>query len=182
MEEMNENKPETIDEIAELRFLEDDEIILTKTQGGFLSLKAGDTEVYRRIALQRAFPLTKPDEYITIREVDDKRELGKEIGMILNINDISPDKKKLIEEELDMRYHTPHILHISSLKDEYGYIYMDVKTTAGAKRITAPGSSSNFIRLTEERILIIDMDGNRYDIPDYRKLDKKSIRLIETVI
>lgn len=182
MDDKIEKKTETIDEIASIRFLSDEELTLTKTKGGFLSLKIGENEEYKRVALQRAFPLTKPNEYITIREVDDKRELGKEIGIILNLNDISEDKKLLIHEELDMRYHTPYIMQILSLKDEYGYIYMDIVTDAGSKKLTVPSSSSNFIKLSDVRVLIIDMDGNRFEIEDYKKLDKKSVRLIETVM
>lgn len=182
MEETTEKKTESIDDIATIRFLNDKDIELTKTRGGFLSLKIGDSEEYKRVALQRAFPLTKPNEYITIREVNDKRELGNEIGIILNMKDISDEKKQLIYDELDLRYHTPHILQILNLKDEYGYIYMDIVADAGSRKITVPSSSSNFIRLSDIRVLIIDMDGNRYEIPDYTKLDKKSIRLIETVM
>ncbi|HHT92327.1 MAG TPA: DUF1854 domain-containing protein [Clostridiaceae bacterium] len=182
MENKQDNKLETIDDIAVLRFLEDEDIDLTKTEGGFLSLKIGEEEEYKRIALQRAFPLSRPNEYITIREVNDKRELGKEIGIILNIEDISPEKRRLIEDELDLRYHTPVVLQVYSLRDEYGYIYMNVNTTAGKKNITVPNSSNNFIRLSDIRVLIIDMDGNRFEIPDYKTLDPKSVRLLETVI
>ena len=106
----------------------------------------GKRKSTKRIALQRAFPLSRPNEYITIREVNDKRELGKEIGIILNIEDISPEKR-LIEDELDLRYHTPVVLQVYSLRDEYGYIYMNVNTTAGKEHYCSKNSSNNFYQV-----------------------------------
>lgn len=176
-----EKKMETIDDIAKIEFLGDKDLEISKTKGGFLSLKVGDDE-YKRVCFQRAYPLSKPDEFIVVRQINDKRDLGDEIGVILNINDISDEKREMVEEDLALRYHTPIILSIKSLKDEYGYVYMNLETSAGAKNVTAPNSSTNFIRLTETRILIVDMDGNRYEIKDYMKLDNKSIRFIENVI
>ena len=34
-------------------------------------------------------------------------------------------------------------------------------------------------RIDEKRVIITDIDGNRYDIPDVSALDKKSFRRIE---
>ncbi len=177
-----EERHETIDDIAEMRVLTDGELTFTRTPGGFLSLRIGENEEYKRVAIQRAYPLSKPNQYITVREVNEKRENGKEIGVIPDLNKLSDDKIEMINEDLNLRYYTPRVLQVLSLKDEYGYIYMDVKCTAGLKKITVPNGSSNFVRISEERVLIIDMDGNRFEIPDYTLLDKRSIRLLETVI
>lgn len=170
-----------INEITTVRYISDDELILNKTQGGFLSLTLGD-KTYKRIMLQRAFPLSKPTQYISVREIREDREPGEEIGVIEDIDALSPEKKAIVEEELAVRYFTPQILQITKLKDERGFVYMEVVTTSGSRKITANNNSSSFIRLSAVRVLIVDVDGNRFDIPDMTKLDKKSIRNLEVVV
>ena len=170
-----------INEITTVRYISDDELVLNKTQGGFLSLTLGD-KTYKRMMLQRAFPLSKPTQYISVREIREDREPGEEIGVIEDIDALSPEKKAIVEEELAVRYFTPQILQITKLKDERGFVYMEVVTTSGPRKITANNNSSSFIRLSAVRVLIVDVDGNRFDIPDMTKLDKKSIRNLEVVV
>lgn len=171
----------TMNEITTVRYISDAELVLHKTQGGFLSLTLGD-KIYKRIMLQRAFPLSKPTKYISVREIREDREPGEEIGVIEDIDALSPEKKAIVEEELAVRYFTPQILQITKLKDERGFVYMEIVTTSGPRKITANNNSSSFIRLSAVRVLIVDVDGNRFDIPDITKLDKKSIRNLEVVV
>ena len=59
---------------------------------------------------------------------------------------------------------------------------METVTTSGNRKITANNNSSSFVRLSAVRVLIVDVDGNRFNIPDITKLDKKSIRNLEVVV
>lgn len=177
-----EKKILTIDDLVEIRYLNDNEIELKRTEGGFISLKLSENEFYPRISVYRIFPLLKPNEYISLREIGSNRDLGKEIGIIRDIRSISSEKVEILHDEIDRRYFTPKINHVFSLKDEFGYIYMDIETSAGLKKITVQNGSNNFMKITENRIIIIDIDGNRYEITDYSSLDSKSIRLLETMI
>ena len=59
---------------------------------------------------------------------------------------------------------------------------MDAETTAGPRKITAYNNTASFIRLSKIRMLIIDVDGNRYNMPDLTALDKKSIRNLEVIV
>ena len=108
--------------------------------------------------------------------------MGKELGIIKNLADLSERNRRLVEEELEIRYFVPQITKIISLKDEYGSVYMTVVTTAGEKKIVVPNQTSNFIRLTQDRVLLLDVDGNRFEIPSLARLDKKSVRLLEVAI
>lgn len=164
-------------EYAEVRYLKSDDIEFKETTGGFLSLKLKDGSFYPRVNLYRAFPLSKPKEFISVRDVEDK-----EIGIIRHLKDLDSKTVKLIKKDLDRRYFSPTVIMIESLKDEYGHVYMDIETDSGPRQITVPIGSSNFVKLKNNHIILIDVDGNRYEIKDYLKLDKKSIRLLETVI
>src|SRR5690606_41613021 len=70
---------------------------------------------------------------------------------------------------------TPVIRRIESVKEEFGYWYWTVETDAGPRRFTVREVQHNVVRLSPEHVLIIDLDGNRYDIPDTG--DRKSTRL-----
>ncbi len=170
-----------MEEIAAMKYLKDEELCFRKLSGGFLSLTIGE-KTYPRVMVQRAFPLSEPTRYLSVREIREDREPGEEIGLIADLSELSEEKQRLLCEELAMRYFTPDILKIHKLKDERGFLYLEADTTAGARKITAHNNSGSFIRLSKTRILIIDVDGNRYHIPDIRALDKKSIRNLEVVV
>ncbi|RLI06322.1 hypothetical protein DRO22_01340, partial [Candidatus Bathyarchaeota archaeon] len=44
------------------------------------------------------------------------------------------------------------------------------------------GVQDNIVWLGERRLLFVDVDGNRFEIPDYSSLDKKSASLLEEVL
>lgn len=158
-------------------FIDCNTLIFEKTPGGFLSLTITGGQHYDRVNLYRSFPLTKPDEYISVRDMD-----KNEICLIRQLSDLSPAMQEMVTFDLNRRYFTPEITKINFLKDEYGHVYMQVETNCGSKHITVPNGSSNFLHLTEVRLILIDIDGNRFNIEDYTKLDSKSVRLLETVI
>lgn len=164
-------------QINTLEFMDCTKLVFEKTQGGFLKLTVNGETTYDRVNLYRSFPLTKPEEYISVRDVD-----KNEIGLIRRLSDLSPAMQELVMFDLNRRYFTPEITRIATLKDEYGHVYMNVETDCGDKHITVPNGSSNFIHLSEVRLILVDIDGNRFSIKDYTKLDSKSVKLLETVI
>lgn len=166
-EEFNEEElKRQSEDLLELRYLTKDNSIFKRTKGGFVSLEYNE-KIYDRIGVYRTFPLTEPDEYISIREADEK---AREIGMIENINKLPKDQSEMIREQLRLRYFTPQIEQVIDVKDEYGYAYFHVKTNFGICRFTIHMGGDSVISLTENRILINDLDGNRYEIPNIQAL------------
>ncbi len=155
-----------------------------RSEGGLISLelknKNGETETFERIVPVRAFPITDPEAYISIREPD-TREGGKgaEIGMIAALSDFGKDTSELIIEELDRRYFTPIIEKIYNVKEKFGYLYFDVLTSSGKVSFVMNNPSSNIRMLEDKRFLIYDIDGNCFEIPEAEKMDKASFKKIE---
>ncbi len=172
---------EDINEIAGINYLTADELKFSMSEGGFLSLETGGKK-YRRVMIQRTFPLSMPYRYLSVREITENREPGEEIGVIEDVLQLPEDLRRTVCDELDTRYFTPDITQIIRLKDERGIVTMDAVTTSGKRRITAHSNTSSFIRLSDVRMLIVDVDGNRYNIPDMTKLDKKSRRNLEVIV
>ena len=139
--------------------------------GGLISLKIinaeGNEEFFERVVIRRSFPVTAPDEFLSVREPDSRiKGRGAEIGMIRNVNIFDKDTVKLI----------------TSAKEKFGYTYWEAETTAGNASIVLNNPFSNIRVLEDMRIFISDMDGNCFVIPDPSKLDKLSYKYIEIYI
>lgn len=165
-----------LSEFVEIRYLDPSECAFERTPGGLLALEV-DGERYPRVALHRAFPFTLGDRYISVRDPD-----GKEIGIIEDLEAFPPETADAVREELDRRYFTPEIIRIKSMKEEFGYSYWDVVTDRGERRFTVRDLQRNLLLLSERRLLLIDVDGNRFAIPDYTALDAAGRRIIEDLI
>jgi len=176
-EEMLENEEGNISNYIDIRYLSPETTKFEKTNGGFVSMHIEPDENYPRVNFYRAFPFKFSREFISVRDVE-----GKEIGIIRSIDDFPPKDIELIEMELSRRYFRPVITKINSIKDEFGYTYWNVITDAGPKKFTVQRNQNSVISLTEKNILIIDVDGNRYEIPDYTKLDPKSMKIVEMLL
>ena len=154
------------DELLTLRFINSDNAVFSRTDGGFVALKFEDKE-YKRIGVYLTFPLSDPEEFISIRESDEK---AKEIGVIKKLSDIRPEEAEMIREQIKLRYFMPVITKVIDVKDEYGYAYWNVVTTFGACRFTTGMGGDSVVSLSDARILITDIDGNRYEISDFNAL------------
>ena len=165
----------------EINYLDTAKIEFKRTEGGLLNMKYEGQE-YKAVILQRAFPISSPWAYVAVKGAAEHKDMSKEIGISKDTGTLSAESRKLVEEELRQRYYVPVIRAITSLKDEYGQVYMNIETDAGKKRIVAPNSNASFVRLGGDRLMIIDIDGNRYEILSLSAADKKTLRLLEVVI
>ena len=103
----------------------------------------------------------------------------KEIGIIRDIKVFSEAERGYINGELHRKYFVPIIESIYSVKERYGYAYCDVKTDIGRIKFTVHDAHRNIIKATEDRILVADVNGNRYEIPSLKAFDVRSLRKIE---
>lgn len=162
-------------------FMDENEIKFDRTEGGILTLEYKG-EAYPDVILQRAFPLSKPWEYISVKTSAVHKDMSNELGIIKDVSLLSDENRKHVEKELADRYFVPEITKIETLKDDFGHVYMDVVTDAGKRNIAVPNSPANFVKLGDNRLLLIDFDGNRYEIPEISALDRKSRKHLEVVV
>ena len=172
--------PAPADNASEVRMLNPETLRFSVTDGGFLALAVtgGEgTAHYARINAYRAFPLSAADQYVSLRDAD-----GKEIGILESLADLRPEQAALLREELERRYFTPVIKRVRSLKEEFGYSYWLVDTDAGQRRFTVQSGKNNVTVVGESRLLIVDVDGNRFFVDDYHRLDRNMLRTLETLL
>ena len=146
-----------------------------KTKGGFLSLDCKGTH-YDRVRVSRLFPFSDADRYLSIREYGNG---DKEIGIIEDLASMSEESQKLIREQLELYYFTPVISRIMSIKDEYGYAYFHVMTDKGECRFAINMGASAVAKLSDTRLIIHDVDENRFEIKDVDQLTKKERRMLD---
>jgi hypothetical protein len=155
-----------------------------RSEGGLISMELmlpdKEAEQFERIVVLRSFPISNPDEYISIREPSTRRRgNGAEIGLIRDMRHFDEATVKLLNEELDRRYFTPELLKIYSLKEKFGYLYCEAETSAGRITFVLNNPYSNFRTLEDHRVLISDIDGNAFMIKDPENFDKASLKKIE---
>ena len=142
------------EELLEMRMLDGDNASFSRTPGGFVSLKTKDKE-YERVGVYLTFPLTNPEEFVSIREADEK---AKEIGIVEKLSALPADQQEMLREQIKLRYFMPSITKVLDVKDEY------------ACRFTTQMSGDAVVHLSDSRLLVTDIDGNRYEIPDFYSL------------
>lgn len=160
--------PEQVDP-ARIRLFKNPEWILRMTIEGDRS--------YTRVKVVRAAPLTQPDRYFCILDIKDEA-----ICMIEDLTQLEESSHPFVFEELDRRYLTAEIQNIVSLQNEYGVSYWEVETDRGRREFVAKSVSENAQWISDTRLMIFDVDGNRFEVPDIEKLDKRSQGLLESVL
>lgn len=167
----------TLAEAIDVGFIEPGNAEFYETEGGFTGLRYNGNE-YKRVSLRRALPVAQPDQYISVADHE-----NKEICVIRSLEELSAEQKRIVAGELDRRYYCPVIEEIKSVKDKMGYVYMEMLIRghgeAHEKSCAVKDVNKNIRMLDEERLLIFDVDGNRYMIPSLNALDKKSLKRLE---
>ncbi|RKY78077.1 hypothetical protein DRQ00_05870 [candidate division KSB1 bacterium] len=165
------------EQIKTSKLLDPERIQLSRKSKQGVQLTISEEGSYSKIKIVRAFPLSHPDRYVAF--LDDKDE---EIGMVKDPKELDPQSRKIVEGELDKRYLVSIIKKIRSIRTDFGTSYWDVDTNRGRRDFVIQGVQDNVVWLGERRLLLVDVDGNRFEIPDYSSLDKKSASLLEEVL
>ena len=145
------------------------------TEGGFISLDLNGKH-YDRVKVVRLFPFTDANKYLSIREYGGA---SKEIGIIEDLDAMPEETKSLIEHQLTLCYFTPVISKIYSIKDEYGYAYFHVLTDKGECKFAINMGSNAVSKLSDTRLIIQDVDENRFEIRDTDALTQKEKRMLD---
>ncbi len=133
-----------------------------------------------RVSIIRMFPFKHEEEYIVIRQenysIHDKES---EIGILRAVNELPENQANLVREELEKRYFIPDIISVSDVKEEFGSATWKTTTTAGEREFTMTDLGTNVRGLGNNRVMLVDVYGNRYYIPDITKADDKTQKVLE---
>lgn len=149
---------------------------LERTDIYLVRLTMKDGTVYENLEPRRLFPFTNQTMYISL--LNDKE---KELAFIRDLEEIDEDSRRAVEECFEEYYMIPKISRIISSAEKFETLKWVVETDRGeiAFDIVNRVRSIKHLRGTK-RIIIRDSNDNRYEIPDYTKLDVHSTRILQS--
>lgn len=171
--QQEEKKTTDLSEAAMIRYLTKDNAKFTRTEGNMLSVQV-DGEEHPVVYLHCSFPHTNKRIYVSVRTIE-----NKEVGMIQSLDEFSKEVADMLEEQIHIRYFAPEITKVVKIKEEFGYSYWETETTAGVCRFTVRSGGGNVKLASEKRLLISDVDGNRFIIANLDRLTDKEYRMVE---
>ncbi len=142
-------------------------ILVRKQDGIFVKFADGDEETPVKIKWAR--PVSGKGQEVSIVGKD-----KKEILMLKNLDCLDPESRRIAAEELEKRYLVPKIIRVISTHAHFGNRYWDVETDRGRRRFATKDPHKNVIWLTDDRLIICDTLGNRYEIESFSGLDPVS--------
>ena len=155
-------------------FLDPAEIDFQPTPSGVVRLVLGERVGYRRVIFLRLRPLTDPNHFIALWSSE-----KEEIGVIRDPGELSQENAAIVRAQLHRRYLTPVIQKIHRLRARFGVQEWQVRSSHGELRFYVRGLHQNIRRVPPSRLIITDVRGNRYDIPDVGQLDLRSFVQIQ---
>lgn len=132
---------------------------------------------YPSVKLYQASPLSAPGRYIVLH--DGK---GEEITMADTMADFAPESRTVAEDEIRRRYLTARVKAVTSIKIEFGITYWNVETDKGSRDFVVQSLSESCIWLSDRHILLIDVDGNRFEVLDRFAMDENSLKNLALVL
>jgi ATP-binding cassette subfamily B protein len=140
-----------------------------------------DGEVYGGLSAVRALPASRPDEFISLRHADaDGRE--REVGLVRNLKDWPAAERRLLEQALSRRYFVRTVTAIEGIEFRYNLLTFRAETDHGPVEFTMRNSHNQAQDYGAAGKLLIDVDDNRYLIPDVGALPTRGQALFRRYI
>ena len=129
------------------------------------------------VSLVQARPLTDPDGMIAI--IDARKRC---VGEVASLMELSAGSRAVARLELERRYCIAVILRVESTLVDFGSRYWQVVTDRGARRFLVRDPQRSVLRLPPDRVMLRDVQGNRFLIPSLSALDAASLLAAEPAL
>lgn len=151
------------------------------SMGIYLNVWLPDNTEYKDVEPRRFFPISAESNYISlVHMVEDAK--GKtqeeEILIIKDLNNMDEDSRKAVNDALDGYYMIPRISDIIEFKKVNDDLQWTVASDRGIITFDIRDKYNSIKQLTDGRILVRDASDNRYEIPNYMTISKRSRNLL----
>ncbi|HEX6972137.1 MAG TPA: DUF1854 domain-containing protein [Limnochordia bacterium] len=126
------------------------------------------------VDVRQAFPLTQPGRYLVVTGRD-----GSRIGLLVDAGRLDARSRQTLEQHLERLYFTPKITRVDEITLDTGYMYWQVQTDRGPRRFHVRSRRDDVRWIDASRLIIRDVDGNRDEVTDFQKLDRRSRAILE---
>ncbi len=142
-----------------------------------LRLTVGDEKSYHTVKPAWAAPLSRPRKFLVL--LDGK---GEEIVTLPDAECLPAESRAAVEYELRQRYLTSTVSAILHAKQEFGATYWSVTTERGERDFVTQSLQENALWFSDDHLLLIDVDGNRFEITSVSALDERSRAYIRAIL
>lgn len=146
---------------------------LSRATSGRLVLTTAEGRAHEGVVVVRAFPIGAPDEGFALVSAE-----GRELAWFDRLEDLSPELRGIVEEELAGREFMPEIRRLHRVSSFATPSTWDVETDRGETSLVL-GGEEDIRRLGRDALLIEDIHGIHYLIRDLGKLDRTSRKLLD---
>ena len=122
-------------------------------------------------------PLSRPKQYLAL--LNGK---GEEIVMIPEPSSLPTKSRQAVEIELGRRYLTSQILRIVKADSQFGATYWHVETERGPRDFVTQSLQENAQWLSPTHLLLIDVDGNRFERSNTETMDPESKTYLHDIL
>jgi ABC-type glutathione transport system ATPase component len=136
---------------------------------GALHVTIMNERIYNGVFALRCMPVKHPNKYLSLRWFNaENRE--QEIGLIRDLAEWPVEAQKLVQESLLRRYFVHTIKSIESIREFQNYLSVTATTDLGPADFIMRWSYSTATDYGAKGKILLDVEENRYLIPDVSEL------------
>lgn len=117
------------------------------------------------VHLISTFPLSRPQRMVVVRDSN-----GNEVAFLDDVSKLDADSRHVVAEELERSYFMPRITEILNTEEKLNVLTIEVETDRGPRTIQIRNARRSIRKLSGKRVIICDVDSNRYEIGDWTAL------------
>lgn len=163
-----------------MNWLENFKLTLEEPHG--MTIKLDDGTIHHGVRFVQLFPLRMPQSFISVIATDKNGKHESEIGIIRQLDQVEPQARKLILNELQRSFFLPEIQALRKLDITGGIDELIVITDRGEKTLFICDRKQSIHTTDDGMLLITDMDKCRYRITNPNSLSPESRHLLEKIM
>ena len=133
---------------------------------------AVDGKDFNDVRVVMAFPISRKADYVCFLDAN-----GEELALLTSPEELDSESRKVLDVFLARHYHVPRISRIDSIRETWGVTHWCVMTDCGYAELEV-ADRENIRKLPGNRYIILDADGNRFEIENAALLDSRSQALL----
>ena len=155
------------------RYVYGNQVRFTVKDRIFLDTEFYSGEKFEALEPRRLFPVSGGNKYIALLD-----ENGNNVAVIRDLDAFPQEEKEKVLSALEEFYNMPRILRFIKMTEKYRIWMWTAETDKGVITFEIRNHLTAVKPLFDGRILIKDANDNRYEIPKFDDLDKKSKKML----
>ncbi len=165
---------------TQLRFLSPETCRIHLGNLGALHVTILNEGIYGGVYAAYDFPVAHPDKYISLMQAMGEKD--REVGIIRDLNEFPESDAQLVRQALQRRYFIHTITAIKEIGWRFGLVAFEVETDKGLVSFYMRWSQDRAVDYGKQGKVIIDLEGNRFLIPDLDKLTPSELSSFQRYI